>query len=701
MDSLCCLAALNLTITDQPRLVRVGVNPGIIVLRPKAMSITQHRFGLAVIFCLSLLLVNAQTTTIQVQVGGPGKPISPDLVGIFFEDLSYAADGGLYAELVQNRSFEYQATEQAEWNNFTPWALTLRGAGKGSFAIEAAFPLHVNNPHYVALEVKEPGDGVGLMNPGFDGISVQAGTPYDVSLFARQLYVGGRWDHVKKTGVLSLIVRLENKDGAVLGETSFEISVGEWKRFSATIIPTKTDPSARLVVLATAQGGIALDEISLFPRKTFHGHSNGLRADLAQVIADLKPKFMRFPGGCLVHGNGLGNMYRWKDTIGPIEQRRQQADLWGYHQTVGLGYFEYFQFCEDIGAKPLPVLPAGVCCQNSGHVGGTGQAGLPMDQMPAYIQDVLDLIEYANGPATSTWGAKRAAAGHAEPFHLQYLGIGNEDKITSVFKERFQMIYAAVKAKYPEITVIGTVGPSPDGEDYENGWKIADELRVPLVDEHYYEKPQWFWDNLQRYDNHDRTKSKVYVGEWAAHDVKRRSTLRSAIAEAAYLTSLERNADVVRMASYAPLLANRQHTNWTPDLIYFTNTGVFPTISYSVQQLFSINSGDTYFVTTINDSAKPENLAASSVRDSKTGDLILKLVNGAATAKALHIELNGANFLKANAIKTVLAGADADVVNEDGKPPAVNPLTSLITVSPTFDCEAPANSLTVIRVPSL
>ncbi|MGB8353058.1 MAG: alpha-L-arabinofuranosidase C-terminal domain-containing protein, partial [Chthoniobacteraceae bacterium] len=544
----------------------------------------------------------------------------------------------------------------------------------------------------------EPGDGVGVMNEGYDGISVLAGAKYDFSVFARMLSVGfGR--NSKTTGALPLTARLESKDGTVLGEASLEATAfAEWKRLSATITASQTDPSARLVVLVKAAGGVQLDEISLFPQNTFHGHPNGLRPDLAQTIADLHPKFMRFPGGCLVHGDGLGNMYRWKDTIGPIEQRRGQSNIWRYHQSVGLGFFEYFQFCEDIGAKPLPVVAAGVCCQNSGRMRGTGQQGLPLDEMPAYIQDVLDLIEYANGPANSTWGAKRAAAGHAKPFGLQYLGIGNEDHITPVFKERFQMIYEAVKAKHPEITVIGTVGPSSDGDDYDKGWKFADELHVPIVDEHYYQTAQWFWDNLHRYDNYDRNKSKVYVGEWAARDGKSRSDLRSAISEAAYLTSLERNGDVVQMASYAPLLANRLHIHWSPDLIYFMNTGVFPTIAYSVQQLFAMNSGDAYLATTVNDITVPGTLAASTVCDSKSGDVILKLVNGANAARLLHVELTGAKKIPATATEIVLAGNEADVVNEDGKPPAVQPQASPITVGPAFDYEAPANSLTFIRI---
>jgi len=403
---------------------------------------------------------------------------------------------------------------------------------------------------------------------------------------------------------------------------------------------------------------------------------------------------MRFPGGCLVHGNGLGNMYRWKDTIGPIEQRRAQSNLWGYHQTVGLGYFEYFQFCEDIGAAPVPVVPAGVCCQNSGH--GIGQAGLPLEEMDAYIQDVLDLIEWANGPVTSEWGARRAAAGHPAPFGLKYLGIGNEDQITPVFRERFQLIHDAVKAKHPEIVLIGTAGPFPDGEDFEKGWQIIRELKVAMVDEHYYRPPQWFWENLKRYDTYDRAGAQVYVGEYAAHDDRRRNTLRSALAEAAFLTSLERNGDIVHLASYAPLLARRGHTQWTPDMIYFNGTQVFPSLNHAVQKLFGANAGDSYLATTTE--AATGRLAASTVRDSRSGDLILKIVNGDDTARPLQIRFAGGKNLPATAVQTVFAAASADVVNEDGAPPAVTPQASTIPLTADFAYEAPANSLTIIRI---
>jgi alpha-L-arabinofuranosidase len=642
---------------------------------------------LAVLFFSARMALGADTT-LTIEADKPGKAISPDLFGIFFEDINYAADGGLYAELVQNRSFEYSSAEKKEWNALTSWELVQRGGGQGSVVAETASPLSENNPHYAVLTVGQGGEGVGLQNEGVDGIALKAGDKYDVSLFARQLSGIGA----------PLTVRLENKAGALLGEAKLPRPAKDWKKYSATIEAKDSATDARLVVLTTGTGRLALDMVSLFPQKTFHGRANGLRADLAQVIADLKPKFMRFPGGCLVHGDGLDNMYRWKDTIGPVEQRKGQPNIWHYHQSVGLGYFEYFQFCEDIGAKPLPVVAAGVCCQNSNHnvtkTWGTGQLGLPMEKMPAYIQDVLDLIEWANGPATSTWGVKRAAAGHPESFHLQYLGIGNEDKITPVFKERFKMIYDAVQAKHPEITVIGTVGPFHSGEDYDEGWKIANELKVPMVDEHYYEKLEWFLNNQKRYDTYDRAKSKVYLGEYAAHDEKKRSTLRSALVEATHMTNLERNGDVVHMASYAPLLGRIGHTQWNPNLIYFNNSAITPTINYYVQQLFSRNQGDTYLSTVESDST---DFAASSVRDSKTGDLIVKLVNTGAVSKPLHINLSGAKNLAANATKTVLTG-DPLAMNNFAAPNSLLPATTTIAVGNSFDYEAPPNSLTVIRI---
>ncbi len=641
----------------------------------------------------------AQRTTIAIHATGPGKPISPDLFGIFFEDLNYAADGGLCAELIQNRSFEYSPTEQPDWNPLKFWDLQKHGGGDGSVSVAEMRPIHENNPHYALLTVHTPGSGVGIANGGFDGIPLKAGETYEASFWAYQAFMGQMWGRGDNSKPMFVTLRLETKDGEVLAEEKTEIKGREWRKVAVKLTPARTVNDARLVLLAHDTGAIALDMVSLFPKKTFRNRSNGLRADLAQAIADLQPKFMRFPGGCLVHGGGIRRYYDWKETIGPVETRRARRNSWGYHQTMGLGYFEYFQFCEDIGAKPLPVVTAGVCCQHAGSSPGRGQEGLPMTEMPGYIQDVLDLIEWANGPATSKWGAKRAAAGHPEPFGLRYLGVGNEDAITPIFKERFKMISEALKEKHPEIVVIGTVGPFASGSDYDNGWDFAKELKLAMVDEHYYVSPQWFWDNLQRYDKYDRNTARVYVGEYAAHDRdKRRSTLRSAIAEAAGMTAFERNGDVVSFASYAPLLARRNHTQWHPDLIYFTGTEVFLTANYYVQQLFARHSGDTYLPVVLDATSQPPTLTASAVRDSRSGHLMIKIVNGADVPAPLTVTLAGLAAAETQATRTVLTGPNADAFNEDGQPPTVKPVSTDMTFKPAFDYVAPANSLTVFRV---
>ena len=630
------------------------------------------------------------TANVTIHADQP-KAISPDLLGIFFEDLNYAADGGLYAELIQNRSFEYSSADYPEWNFFTAWELIQTG-GKCSIALGTETPLHPNNPHYLVLNLEGASGEVGLRNGGFDGIVIKAGESYDLSLFARVLE--GAFEAAK--------VRLESRVGELLGEAELAALTADWAKYTATITSTGEDRFARLVLVLSGAGSLALDVISLFPRNTFHNRANGLRADLAQVIADLKPKFMRFPGGCLAHGDGLDNMYRWKDTIGPIETRHEQPNLWNYHQSVGLGYFEYFQFCEDIGAKPLPVVPAGVCCPNTGAkyngLWEQGQQGLPIDEMPDYVQEVLDLIEWANGAATSTWGAKRAAEGHPEPFGLEYLAVGNEDRITPIFKERFRMIYEAVKAKYPEITVVGTVGPRPSGEDYDLGWQLAREMQLDMVDEHVYQQPDWFWDNLHRFDSYDRADPTVYLGEFAAHDIGRRSTLRSALGEAAYMTALERNGDVVRLVSYAPLLGKQRRLQWEPDLIYFDNRAIYLTINYYVQQLFGANSGDHYLPSTVS-FEQDKTIAVSCVRDSNSGDLILKLVSRCDTTVRAEIDLAGAPSIEPSAVYTVISGAPLAENNYSfWHSQITTPSTAVIEVAPHFAYQLPAHSLSVIRI---
>lgn len=579
------------------------------------------------------------------------KPISKHLIGIFFEDINYAADGGLYAELVQNRDFEYSSKDGSHqgWDGTYAWAVK-EGNTSAAVTIAAADPIHPNNPHYAVLEARP---GVTLQNDGFDGISLKKGEKYDFSLFAR-VAPGSKGGKV--------VVCLLDQTGREIARSSVNVSSKEWKK--------------------------------------------------QQMLADLHPRFVRFPGGCVAHGDGIDNIYDWKGSIGPLEARKPLRNLWGYHQTRGLGYFEYFRFCEDIGAEPLPVLAAGVPCQNSGthsHYADNcpqgankelmrygQQGGIPMEEMPAYIQDVLDLIEYANGDARRTvWGRKRAEAGHPKPFNLKYIGIGNEDMITEVFEERFAMIYKAVREKHPEITVVGTVGPFYEGTDYAEGWRLATELGVPMVDEHYYVDPGWMIHNQDYYDRYDRTKSKVYLGEYAAHLPGRPNNIETALAEALYLTSVERNADVVEMTSYAPLLAKEGHTQWNPDLIYFNNTEVKPTVGYYTQQMYGQNAGTQYITSHVTLSngqeAVRKRVGISVVKDEATGDHIVKLVNLLPVEVSSTVKLKGIDLQNPSAVKTLLTG--------DPKDKQARSVTSTFDIGGTeFPYTLPAYSFTVIRI---
>ncbi|MFW6290085.1 MAG: alpha-L-arabinofuranosidase C-terminal domain-containing protein [Mariniphaga sp.] len=639
-----------------------------------------------------LCLLASEISTAQTIRGG--KKISNELFGLFFEDINYAADGGIYAEMVQNRSFEYSPTDRRDWHPFSFWHYITPGYSYGKVDVETTSPVHPNNPHYIVLEAEHVGheekhtgeSGVGIKNTGFNGMVIRAGEQYNFTLFARQLS-----DHP-----VELTVSLQNQKNEILAGGSVTTSSGEWKKYATTLTAAESCDSASLVILAQTNGRLAMDMISLFPEKTFKNRPNGLRADMAQMLADMQPRFIRFPGGCLVHGDGLGNMYRWKNTIGPLEERVGQKNIWGYHQSAGLGFYEYFQFCEDVGAKPVPVLPAGVSCQNSGgtwRIGGTGQRALPQDEMPEYIMEVLDLIEWANGPVTSEWGAKRAAAGHPDPFNLEYVGIGNEDKITPEFKERFEQIFRAVKEKHPEITVIGTSGPFSDGEDFDKGWEFIKELNVQVVDEHYYKDPEWFLANPYRYDQYDRNGAKVYLGEYASWGNK----LYNAIVEAAYMTGLERNGDVVIMASYAPLLAKKDFTQWDTDLIFFDNQEIVPTPNFYVQKMFMKNQGDFYFNDVVQTDKKDSLQAASCVVDNETGDVILKLVNAGNTGKNMKVNLSRFKNLEKEARIMVLKG-DAEAENTFENPHNIVPAESTYTIKSKFDYNAPPMSLTVIRI---
>ena len=613
------------------------------------------------------------------------KKISNMLMGVFFEDINYAADGGLYAELIQNRGFEYQPSDRTNnqnWNSKTAWSTT---GSNVDFTIETVNPVHENNKNYAVLTNRATGEG--LANYGFDGIPVKAGEKYNLSFFSKILF--------GKNGKLTM--RLVDKNKVIVASATLNISPSQWEKYNTVLTANETIADARLEIVPQFVGSVALDLVSLFPQKTFKGRKNGLREDLAQTIADLKPRFIRFPGGCVAHGDGIDNIYHWKNTIGPLEARKPQRNLWNYHQTMGLGYFEYFQFCEDIGAEPLPVVAAGVPCQNSekhGHPLGGQQGGIPIDQMDKYVQDVLDLIEWANGNASTRWGKVRAAAGHPKPFNLKYIGVGNEDLISDVFEERFTIIYNAIKKKYPEITIIGTVGPFFEGTDYTEGWKLANKLKVPMIDEHYYLPPGWFIYNQDFYDKYDRNKSKVYLGEYAAHLFNRSNNLETALAEAIHLTTLERNGDVVEMSSYAPLLAKEGHTQWNPDMVYFNNTQVKPTTGYQVQKLFGNNAGDEYIYTSAsysNNWDKVQNrLAWSFVRDTKTNELILKIVNLLPVNVHPSIDLSAFNPANGEVISTLLKGNPTDK--------NLHPIVSKTSVNDMKNMSIPPYSLTILRM---
>lgn len=614
------------------------------------------------------------------------KPISDKFIGIFFEDINYGADGGLYAELIQNRDFEYSPDDRGEWHSTSYWS----AAGSASLDIDTLNPIHPNNPHYARVST---GAGSGnIVNEGFDGIVLKKGDKYLFNVFARAK---------SKT---ALKISVVGKSGKKVAQTKVTVRAGDdWSKLDAVMTADAPCADGLLMIEFPRNSEVELDMVSLFPEKTFRGHRNGMREDLARTLADMKPKFMRFPGGCVSHGNGIDNIYDWKGSVGPLEARRPMRNIWNYHQTRGLGFYEYFRFCEDLGMEPLPVLAAGVPCQNSSHhsryshdelTSNGQQGGIPMEDMPAYIQDILDLVEWANGPADSEWGKVRAEAGHPEPFNLKYLGIGNEDLISETFKDRFKMIRDAVNAKYPEIIVVGTVGPFFEGSDYEEGWQFARKEKVDVVDEHYYVAPGWFVNNRDFYDDYDREGPKVYLGEYAAHYPGRESNLECALSIGLYLTDVERNADVVPMTSYAPLLSKKGRTQWRPDLIYFDNESIQLSPDYHVQKMYGANSGNTYIpaevvlrhedgsVATRDDITN--RFGVSTVVDEATGDTILRIAN----MLPVEITLNLDGYPRGKAEVTTLAGSPRQT--------DVSPVVAEVTLDGSLT--VPAYSFSVVRI---
>ena len=644
-----------------------------------------------VLLCAALMMAATLGINAQKPMSAPkgGKAISDELIGIFFEDISSSADGGLYAELVQNGSFEYNPSERDGWGPATAWKIVRPGHSLGMLEIRMTDGLNANNPTYMRLHAERTKEfydyrgwrGYGIENGGFDSISVKAGEKYDFSAFFRNI---GDAKQVR-------IALIEHQKGwpprnpKLLADAIIDVKDNAWKKYSAVLTPDSTTSKAVLQILVLNDGELDVDMISLMPQDTYKGH--GLRKDLAQALADLQPKFMRFPGGCVVHGGGDGfwDTYRWKTTIGPKEQRKGLKNTWGYHQSMGLGYYEYFQFCEDLGMQPLPILPCGVNCQ--GTNGGwsmfptQAQDACPMNEIDKWAQDALDLIEWANGdPATSKWAKMRADAGHPAPFNLKYLGLGNEEKISPEFEERFKYIYNKVMAKFPDIVIVGTAGPGshPGNADLENGWRIATDLGMPIIDEHYYEPNAYFLSSRQyNYYPRDR-KTKVYLGEYAAKDKK----LIDALAEGLYLLHVEQNGDIVAMTSYAPLFAKKTNTNWNPDLIYFDNDRPYLTCSYYVQQIFGQSAGQYYYgdcVTIENPDVAPRwrglpegqesgyLQGQSVVLNVKTRQLFVKLCNAGDQAKKANIDLSRFKGIK-TAVKTTLSGQPNDENNYEQEP---------------------------------
>lgn len=536
--------------------------------------------ALGLLLLLNPILVAAESDSqsgafhVTIQADAQGVPFSPTMHGVFFEDINYAADGGLYAELIQNRSFEHR-------DHLYAWKPT-----SDSVAIEIATdnPLHANNPSFCRVAVETA--GAGIANGGYDGLDLEQGAKYLVSL------------HVRGPGG-NVFVILRGANGEEAAKATLGRVTGEWQHLEGQLVPGSDVRDGRLEVVFDQPGTFDVDMVSLFPADTFHGRRNGLRKDLAQKLADLKPGFVRFPGGCIVEGRTLDNAYQWKDTVGPIWQRKQNYNLWTnrdnpqYHQTYGLGFFEFFQFCEDIGAEAVPIVNCGMACQAR-----RGQPA-PMDELGPWVQDALDLVEFANGPVDTKWGRVRAEMGHPEPFNLKYLGVGNEQWMEDYF-ERYLVFHQALAAQYPDLQIISTSGPQANDGYYQYAWQRFDnDVPADLVDEHYYRSPQWFLANSERYDRYDPQGPKVFAGEFAAHESNRTSTLRAAVSEAAFMTGLWRNADVVTMASYAPLFAREGNVQWTPDLIWFNNTESYGTPSYYVQAMYGQHVPDVSLPTEV------------------------------------------------------------------------------------------------------
>ena len=617
---------------------------------------------------LGTQLLFSQAHNIQVDVKHPGSPIQKTMYGIFFEDINYGADGGLYAEMVKNRSFEFPQSLLG-WTTF----------GKVEVRTDdAAFP---NNPHYVRLSY--PGHDekqTGLDNEGFFGFGVKKEADYRFSVWARA-----------SEGSTSESIRIElvDQQGSPFASGKIAINSKEWKKYQVIIKSDKEELKAKLRIFLTSKGNLDLDHVSLFPVDTWKGRENGLRKDLAQALYDLHPGVFRFPGGCIVEGTDLETRYQWKNSVGQVENRKLNEDRWeytfpnrffpDYFQSYGMGFFELFQLSEEIGAEPLPVVSCGLSCQFQNH---DNKAHVAVNDLDSYIQDALDLIEFANGDVTTKWGKLRADMGHPASFNLKMMAVGNE-QWGPLYPERLQPFLKAIRAKYPNFKIVGTAGPSPDGKDFDFGWKEMKRLKADLVDEHYYKDPQWFLDNAKRYDNYDRKGPKVFAGEYACHPKNRKNNFESALCEAAFMTGFERNADVVYQCTYAPLFAHVDGWQWKPDLIWFDNLHSVRSVNYYVQQLYGMNVGTNVLSTVENKLplAGQDGIYASSALDKNKNEIILKIANTSDVAKKVTYIFNGLKTADRKGTQTVLKSDNPDQENTLNNPNAVVPAIREIQIT--------------------
>jgi len=632
-----------------------------------------------VIFVTCLIYVfpaYGQTTNlITVKANEIKATVQPTMWGVFFEDINMGADGGIYAELVKNRSFEF-------FKPMMGWTILGKPLTEGDFLIMNRQKMDTANPRFLHITLHKNSKGsIGLNNEGFRGMGIKNTLGYDFSVLCRTSS-----DNIK------MHIELVNGNGENIGSTSVaSTNTGdEWKKISASFIATASTPKASMNIWFEGDGTLDIDMVSLFPKDTWKGRPGGMRADMIQMLADMKPGFIRFPGGCIVEGFDLSQRYQWKKTIGPIDQRQLIINRWNfefthrptpdYFQTFGLGFFEYFQLAEDIGAEPLPILNAGMACQfNSAEL-------VPINQLDPYIQDALDLIEFANGDSTTRWGKIRAGMGHPTPFNMKMMGVGNENWGPQ-YVERLKIFTKAIKEKYPNIKLVNSSGTDPNGERFDY---LNDELRkmnADLIDEHYYRRPEWFLANANRYDNYPRNTSKIFAGEYAAQSdktvsVNNKNNWQTAIAEAAFMTGMERNADVVSMASYAPLFAHADGWQWTPDMIWVNNLQIIGTPNYYVQKLFSINKGTNVVPALIDGKAieGKDSLYASAVIDKITNDLVIKVVNASGKEQTNSIVLEGVKKATSQALVTTLQSGDLDSANSFSAPQNVAPKESFAAI---------------------